>query len=97
LSPASAGTGFSPEAGDAVDEEKAATISDFIAARFGHDPGMARLVTLTALSAIVPYVALQLRSIGIAIALLSSRDVAGPVMIAAAMVLGFAILFGARR
>jgi len=90
--------GFLQRLGDAVDEEKAATISDFIAARFGHDPGMARLVTLTALSAIVPYVALQLRSIGIAIALLSDRAVAVPVMIAAALVLGlFAILFGARR
>jgi signal transduction histidine kinase/Na+/proline symporter/ActR/RegA family two-component response regulator len=90
--------GFLQRLGDAVDEEKAATISDFIAARFGHDPAMARLVTLTALSAIVPYVALQLRSIGTAIALLSDRAVAGPVMIAAAMVLGlFAILFGARR
>lgn len=90
--------GFLRRLGETVEEEKAATISDFIAARFGHDPGMARLVTLTALSAIVPYVALQLRSIGIAIALLSARNVAGPVMIAAAIVLGlFAILFGARR
>jgi signal transduction histidine kinase/Na+/proline symporter len=90
--------GFLQRLGDAVAEEKAATISDFIAARFGHDPGMARLVTLTALAASVPYVALQLRSIGIAIALLSGRAVAGPVMMAAAMALGlFAILFGARR
>ena len=93
-----AAPGFLNRLADAVDEEKAATISDFIAARFGHDTGMARLVTLTALSAIVPYVALQLRSIGIAIALLSDRAVAGSVMVAAALVLGlFAILFGARR
>jgi signal transduction histidine kinase/Na+/proline symporter/ActR/RegA family two-component response regulator len=90
--------GFLQRLGDAVDEEKAATISDFIAARFGHDPAMARLVTLTALSAIVPYVALQLRSIGIAVTLMSGQTVAGPVMIAAAVILGlFAILFGARR
>ena len=46
--------GFHQRHGDAVDEEKAATISDFIAARFGHDPAMARLVTLTALSASFP-------------------------------------------
>ncbi|KUR76910.1 PAS-domain containing protein [Novosphingobium sp. FSW06-99] len=93
-----AAPGFLGRLGDAVAAEKAATISDFIAARFGHDIGMARLVTLTALSAIVPYVALQLRSIGIAIALLSDRAVAAPVMVAAALVLGlFAILFGARR
>lgn len=90
--------GFLRRLGDAVAEERAATISDFIAARFGHDAGMARLVTLTALAAIVPYVALQLRSIGIAIALLSSREVAGAAMIAAAIALGlFTILFGARR
>ena len=89
---------FLKRLGDAVAEERAATISDFIAARFGHDPGMARLVTVTALSAIVPYVALQLRSIGIAIALLSGRDVAILAMVAAAIVLGlFSILFGARR
>lgn len=89
---------FLKKLGDAVAEERAATISDFIAARFGHDAGMARLVTLTALAAIVPYVALQLRSIGTAIALISARDVAGVVMIAAAVVLGlFTILFGARR
>ena len=92
-----AAPGFLDRLADAVDEEKAATISDFIAARFGHDAGMARLVTLTALAAIVPYVALQLRSIGIAIALLSDRAVAAPVMLVAAVVLGlFAILFGAR-
>lgn len=90
--------GFLRRLGDAVDTEKAATISDFIAARFGHDTTMARLVTLTALAAIVPYGALQLRSIGFAIALLSGRAVAVPVMVAAAVALGlFAILFGARR
>ena len=89
---------FLRKLGDAVAEEHAATISDFISARFGHDPGMARLVTVTALAAIVPYVALQLRSIGTAIALISAHDVAGVVMIVAAVVLGlFTILFGARR
>lgn len=83
---------------EAVHEEKATTISDFIAARFGHDPGMARLVTLIALVGIIPYVALQLRSIGSAIAVVSGSDVAVPVMVAASVVLAaFAILFGARR
>ncbi|WP_225011248.1 hybrid sensor histidine kinase/response regulator [Novosphingobium percolationis] len=83
---------------DAVHDERATTISDFIAARYGHDPGMARLVTITALCGIVPYGALQLRSIGSAIAVVSDSDVAVPVMIAASVVLAlFAILFGARR
>jgi Na+/proline symporter/CheY-like chemotaxis protein len=82
----------------AVAEEKASTVSDFIAARFGHDVVVARLVTVIALAGTVPYIALQLRSIGAALALASGRDVAVPVMIAAAAVLAlFAILFGARR
>jgi signal transduction histidine kinase/Na+/proline symporter/CheY-like chemotaxis protein len=84
--------------GAAVQEEKATTISDFVAARFGHDPAIARLVTLIALAGTIPYVALQLRSIGSAIAVVSGRDVAVPVMVAASAMLAlFAILFGARR
>jgi len=83
---------------EAVAEEKATTISDFIAARFGHDVVMAQLVTIIALAGTIPYVALQLRSIGGAIASVSGQDVAGPTMICAAVLLGlFAILFGARR
>lgn len=83
---------------DAVHDERATTISDFIAARFGHDQGMARLVTITALCGIVPYGALQLRSIGSAIEVVSGSPVAVPVMVAASVALAlFAILFGARR
>jgi Na+/proline symporter/CheY-like chemotaxis protein len=82
----------------AVAEEQAATVSDFIAARFGHDVVVARLVTVIALLGTVPYVALQFRSIGNAMALVSGQPVAGPAMIAAAALLAlFAILFGARR
>lgn len=82
----------------AVAEEKAATVSDFLAARFGHDVVVARLVTVTALLGSIPYIALQLRSIGSAMALVSASDITVPVMIVAALVLGlFAVLFGARR
>lgn len=82
----------------AVAEEKAMTVSDFIAARFGHDAVVARLVTIIALMGTVPYIALQLRSIGSALAAVSSEVVAIPVMAAAAPLLAlFAILFGARR
>jgi len=81
-----------------VQRERTSTISDFIAARFGHDSGVARLITVIALCGTIPYVALQLRSIGTAFAVTSGRDVATPVMIASAVVLtAFAILFGARR
>ncbi|MCJ2179084.1 PAS domain-containing hybrid sensor histidine kinase/response regulator [Novosphingobium album (ex Hu et al. 2023)] len=82
----------------AVAAEKAATVSDFIAARFGHDVIVARLVTVTALLGSIPYIALQLRSIGSALSIVSARAVTGPVMIAAALLLAlFAVLFGARR
>lgn len=82
----------------AVREEQATTLSDFIAARFGHDPAIARLVTVIALCGAVPYVALQLRSIGAAMAAITGRDVEGVAMVAAAALLAaFAILFGARR
>lgn len=82
----------------AVAEEQATTVSDFIAARFGHDGGVARLVTLIALVGTIPYVALQFRSIGGAISLASGRPIADAAMIGAAGLLAlFAILFGARR
>lgn len=92
------GPGFLRRMAAAVQAEKATTISDFIAARFGHDPGIARIVTVIALCGIVPYVALQLRSIGSAIAVVSDSSVSTPIMIAASAMLAlFAILFGARR
>lgn len=82
----------------AVAEERATTVSDFIAARFGHDGGVARLVTIIALAGTIPYVALQFRSIGGALAIVSGSPIATPAMIAAAALLAlFAILFGARR
>ncbi|MDE1916039.1 MAG: PAS-domain containing protein [Sphingomonadales bacterium] len=82
----------------AVAEEQAVTISDFIAARFGHDPVVARLVTLIALAGTVPYMALQLRSMGIAFSIVTGQAVAVPTMVAGAALLAlFAMLFGARR
>ena len=83
---------------EAVQQERAVTISDFIGARFGHDAAVAQLVTIIALCGTIPYVALQLRSIGAAVAGISGADIALPAILAAAIVLAtFAILFGARR
>ncbi|MDM7964771.1 hybrid sensor histidine kinase/response regulator, partial [Blastomonas fulva] len=82
----------------AVAEEQATTVSDFIAARFGHDGGVARLVTLIALVGTIPYVALQFRSIGGALTFASGQSISDATMIGAAALLAlFAILFGARR
>lgn len=82
----------------AVADEQAVTISDFIAARFGHDPVVARLVTLIALAGTVPYMALQLRSMGTAFTIVTGEPVVVPTMVAGAVLLAaFAMLFGARR
>lgn len=83
---------------EAVAHERASTISDFIAARFGHDPAVARIITVIALFGSVPYIALQLRSMGTAISSISGENITSLVMSVAAVVLSlFAILFGARR
>ncbi len=83
---------------DAVAEEQATTVSDFIAARFGHDVVIARLVTVIALLGTIPYVALQLRSIGTALSVVSGQTGTSGVMFVAALLLAlFAILFGVRR
>lgn len=82
----------------AVADEQAKTVSDFIAARFAHDAIVARLVTVIALLGTIPYVALQFRSIGNALTLVTGQAVGLTAMIVAAPLLAlFAILFGARR
>ncbi|MCJ2181396.1 PAS-domain containing protein [Novosphingobium sp. 1949] len=89
---------FLQRLGQAVAHERATTVSDFIAARFGHDAGVARLVTLIALLGTIPYLALQLRSIGSALTIVSGSTIATPAMIVSAGLLTlFAVLFGARR
>lgn len=83
---------------DAVAQEQAGTVSDFIAARFGNDVVIARLVTVIALLGSIPYVALQLRSIGSAMAIVSGQAVESAVMVVSALLLAlFAAAFGARR
>ena len=92
------GPSFLNRLSQAVAEERAATVSDFIAARFGHDVVIARLVTVIALLGTIPYVALQLRSIGVALSIVSGSSVLVPGMIGAAVLLAlFALLFGARK
>ena len=82
----------------AVADEQASTVSDFIAARFGHDVVVARLVTVIAALGTVPYIALQFRSVGTALSIASGRAVEQPAIVATAVLLAlFAILFGARR
>lgn len=82
----------------AAQADGASAISDFIGSRFSKSRGVAALVTLTAVLGITPYIALQLRSVGSAYAILSGGGSAGAAMATTAGVLAlFALLFGARR
>ncbi len=78
--------------------ENVVSISDFISARYGKSRGLAALVTLSALLALLPYFALQLKGITISFEALGGSglgDWTTP-LIAAAMA-GFAILFGVSK
>ncbi|AUX80696.1 hybrid sensor histidine kinase/response regulator [Sinorhizobium fredii] len=82
------------------------SIADFIAARYGKSQMLAALVTMAALLAVLPYIALQLKAVGTSFDILTSPAVAAdgarPIRgdstfaVAASMAL-FAIMFGVRH
>lgn len=79
-------------------EEGATSIADFIGARFGRSRGVAALVATLALLGTIPYVALQLRSVGTSFAHLSGGGSTLLPTLGTAILLGvFALLFGTRR
>ncbi len=89
---------------DVAQRESITSLSDFLSARYGKSRAVAALATLAAVAGGVPYVALQLKSVGASFqALASGQDgaVAEPpneTVFVVALVLGlFAILFGARQ
>jgi PAS domain S-box-containing protein len=82
---------------------KVSSIADFIASRFGKSRSLAVLVTLIALSAAIPYIALQYKAVATSVDVLTAatarhvpwyRDTALAVALMMAL---FAVLFGARR
>jgi len=82
---------------------KVGSIADFIASRFGKSRSLAVLVTLIAVTAAIPYLALQYKAVAASIAALTTAP-AGPApwyhdsALAVALVMAlFAVLFGARR
>ena len=81
-----------------VQREGATSIADFIGSRFGKSRTVAALVTLLALLGTIPYLALQLRSVGTSFAEFTGSSNPGLVMgLTAAMLALFAMLFGTRR
>lgn len=83
---------------DAVKSDGANSISEFIGGRFGNSRGVAALVTTLALAGSIPYIALQLRSLGSSFALISqSSNTAGPIIAATLGLTLFALIYGTRR
>lgn len=83
---------------DAVKADGASSISEFIGGRFGRSQGVAALVTLLALMGSVPYLALQLRSLGSSYARMSGSSSPDLAMAVAAIGLAlFAMVYGTRR
>tara|TARA_R110000782_G_scaffold78276_5_gene155138 strand:- start:15001 stop:18339 length:3339 start_codon:yes stop_codon:yes gene_type:complete len=83
---------------NAVKSDGANSISEFIGGRFGNSRGVAALVTILALLGSIPYLALQLRSLGITYGLIAGSDSQAAAMAIAAIGLAlFAMIYGTRR
>jgi PAS domain S-box-containing protein len=84
-------------------EHKVASIADFIGSRFGKSRSLAVLVTVIAVTAAVPYIALQYKAVTASIAaLIASATGSAPwyhdsALAVALLMALFAVLFGARR
>ncbi len=74
------------------------TISDFIASRYGKRQTVALVVTLIALLATIPYIALQLKAVGATFQLLTQQSNSDAIILAAtAFIAVFAIYFGTKQ
>ncbi len=78
------------------------SIADFIAARYGRSQRLAALVTVIALIAAVPYLALQYKAVAVSLDVLGGRHATSaplndPALYVAALMALFAILYGTRH
>lgn len=81
--------------------ENVVSISDFISARYGKSRRLAVLVTVTALAALLPYFALQLKAISISFETLAAGAAVGSLpggttLTVAVSMAAFSVLFGVR-
>lgn len=86
----------------AARRENLGSMADFISSRYGKSPALGAAVAGVAIVGSVPYIALQLKSLSMAGEMITAgTPVAGSesltVLVLAAVLAGFAILFGARR
>ncbi|MEO9080006.1 MAG: PAS domain-containing hybrid sensor histidine kinase/response regulator [Rhodanobacter sp.] len=85
-----------------VRRRKITSIADFIGARFGKSHGLAALVTLIAVIAVVPYIALQFKAVTMSFSVLVGSHGLAPVggtdsaLWCAVLLAVFSILFGTR-
>ncbi|MFC7302203.1 PAS domain-containing hybrid sensor histidine kinase/response regulator [Cognatiluteimonas weifangensis] len=82
-------------------EHRIVSIADFLSSRYGRAPGLAALVAAVALTAAVPYVALQFKAVAMSVSVLApgSEDAlpGDPALYVALLLAAFAILFGTRQ
>ncbi len=78
------------------------SIADFIASRYGRSQRLAALITLIALIAAIPYLALQYKAVAISLEVLTGSNLqrsplGDPALYVAALMVVFAVLFGTRQ
>lgn len=94
--------GFIRRIGRIVQRESITSLSDFLSARYGKSRTVAAVATLAAVAGSLPYIALQLKSVGMSFQALSSgaegsASTPDETVLLTGLALGaFAILFGAR-
>ncbi|MGN6329328.1 MAG: hybrid sensor histidine kinase/response regulator [Rhodanobacter sp.] len=86
-----------------VGQRNITSIADFIGARFGKSHGLAALVAVIAVTAVVPYIALQFKAVAMSYGVLGGQPLASPLaggvdsaLWCAVLLAVFAILFGTR-
>ena len=85
--------------GDIAQRESITSLSDFLSARYGKSRGVAMLATLAAVTGSLPYISLQLKSVGLSLSAMAGQIEPSneSVLLTAIAMAAFAIFFGARQ
>ena len=85
--------------GDIAQRESITSLSDFLSARYGKSRGVAMLATLAAVMGSLPYISLQLKSVGLSLSAMAgdAQPSNESVLLTAIAMAAFAIFFGARQ
>ena len=85
--------------GDIAKRESITSLSDFLSARYGKSRGVAMLATLAAVMGSLPYISLQLKSVGLSLTAMTGQTQTSneSVLLTAIAMAAFAIFFGARQ